>query len=149
MFIRYILFLLLLLTSCDKKDVVEDGLRWASPSAGEHMPDTLHVATLYGSSSYFYFQSDEVMGYDYDLINHFSAFTTIPLKIHLADSRDELLKMLRTNKVDLIAFNMYETRSLKAEFDFVAFQEDSYIVLVQEIGLQTVGETCAESKVDS
>jgi len=138
MFIRFILFLLLLLTSCAKKDVVEDGLRWASPSAGEDMPDTLHVATMYGSGSYFYFRSDEIMGYDYDLINHLAEFVNIPLKIHLADSRDELLTMLKSNQVDLIAFNMYETKALKAAFDFVAFQEDSYMVLVQEIGLQTV-----------
>ncbi|MDD2284783.1 MAG: transglycosylase SLT domain-containing protein [Paludibacter sp.] len=140
MFIRYILFFLLLLTSCTKKDLIDDGLPWASSSAGEQAPDTLHVATLYGSSSYFYFRGDEIMGYDYELINHFAEFTGVPVKIHLAASQDEMLSMLRHHRVDLIAYSMYETRALKTEFDFVAFQEDSYMVLVQEIGLQTVSD---------
>ena len=111
-----------------------------SHTASRQVFDTLHVATLYGSSSYFNFRSDEIMGYDYDLINHFAEFSGIPLKIHLAQSTDEMLQMLRHNRIDLIAYSMYETKTLKNEFDFVAFQEDSYMVLVQEIGLQTVSD---------
>ena len=51
-----------------------------------------------------------------------------------------MLKMLRNHQVDLIAYSMYETKKLKQQFDFVAFQEDSYMVLVQEIGLLTVSD---------
>lgn len=140
MFIRSFLFFLLLLTSCVQKDVNNDELPPAGSSAVEQVQDTLHVATLYGSSSYFYFRGDEIMGYDYDLINHFAEFTGLPVKIHLADSRDDMLNMLRHNRVDLIAYSMYETRALRDEFDFVAFQEDSYMVLVQEIGMQTISD---------
>ncbi|MDO9635088.1 MAG: transglycosylase SLT domain-containing protein [Paludibacter sp.] len=140
MFIRYILFFLLLLNSCSKGDLSPDGLQLTSPTDGEQVPDTLHVATLYGSSSYFYFSSDEVMGYDYDLIMHFAEFLGIPVKIHLADTKDEMLKMLRHKQIDLITYSLYETKPLKSEFEFVAFQEDSYMVLVQLIGLQTVSE---------
>lgn len=140
MFIRFILFLLLLLISCTNKDLIDDGLPRAGSSASEQVQDTMHVATLYGSSSYFYFRGDEIMGYDYDLINHFAEFSAIPVKIHLADTREEMLNMLRNNRVDLIVYSMYETKALKKEFDFVAFQEDSYMVLVQEIGLQTVSD---------
>lgn len=140
MYIRYILFLVLLLNSCNNKDFVGDVLPRVSHTASRQVFDTLHVATLYGSSSYFNFRSDEIMGYDYDLINHFAEFSGIPLKIHLAQSTDEMLQMLRHNRIDLIAYSMYETKTLKNEFDFVAFQEDSYMVLVQEIGLQTVSD---------
>ncbi|MDD4489448.1 MAG: transglycosylase SLT domain-containing protein [Paludibacter sp.] len=140
MFIRQILFLLLILTSCTEKDIITDELRLASPSAKEQIPDTLHVATRYGSSSYFYFRGDEIMGYDYELINHFAEFKGIPVKIHVAASQEEMLNMLRQNRVDLVAYSMYETKLLKSEFDFVAFQEDSYMVLVQEIGLQTISD---------
>ncbi|MEA4986003.1 Membrane-bound lytic murein transglycosylase F [bioreactor metagenome] len=140
MFIRLVLFLLLLLTSCVQQDVKNDELPPAGPSAEEQVQDTMHVATLYGSSSYFNFRGDEIMGYDYDLVNHFAEFSGVPVKIHLADSREEMLNMLRHNRIDLIAYSMYETKALKDEFDFVAFQEDSYMVLVQEIGMQTVSD---------
>lgn len=122
MFIRLVLFLLLLLTSCVQQDVKNDELPPAGPSAEEQVQDTMHVATLYGSSSYFNFRGDEIMGYDYDLVNHFAEFSGVPVKIHLADSREEMLNMLRHNRIDLIAYSMYETKALKDEFDFVAFQ---------------------------
>ncbi len=138
MFIRFILFLLLILSACDYKEVSKESIFNISASKGSNVSsDTLHVATMYGSSSYFYFR-DEAVGYDFELVQHLSEILDKPLKIHLADSREELLHMLRHNRVDLIAYSLYETKSLKQDFDFVAFQDDSYMVLVQQIGLQTV-----------
>lgn len=115
-----------------------------APDAGkspaeETVRDTLHVATMYGSSSYFNFR-DEVMGNDYEMADDLATYAGRPLKIHLAKTSDEMLNMLRNNKVDVIAYSIYETKILKEEFRFVAFQEDSYMVLVQRIGLKTVSD---------
>ncbi|MEA4937421.1 MAG: transglycosylase SLT domain-containing protein [Paludibacter sp.] len=101
--------------------------------------DTLHVATMYGSSSYFNFR-DEIMGNDYEMADDLASYAGRPLKIHLAKSTDEMLKMLRERKVDIIAYSIYETKALKDKFRFVAFQEDSYMVLVQRIGLKNVSD---------
>lgn len=135
-----IFFLLLFSISCTQKATDIDGGNKDSLPLLDQVYDTLQVATMYGSNSYFNFRDNEIMGYDYDLVNHFSEYTGVPIKIHVANNQDEMIKMLRSKKVDLIACGIYESKSLKSEFDFVAYQQDSYMVLVQEIGLHTISD---------
>ena len=138
MFVRIFLSFLLLLISC-KNYFLTDILSSGDQLAETHIiSDTLHVATLYGASSYFNYRDQEIMGYDYELVQAFAQANEIPLKVHLAQTETEMLKMLKHKQVDLIAYDMFETNTLKHKFDFVAYQEDSYMVLVQEIGLKAV-----------
>jgi membrane-bound lytic murein transglycosylase F len=135
---KLILLFLFVLTACEFKEADGDIKPVSTESQQQQSSqDTLHVATMYGSSSYFQFR-DEFMGYDLELAEDFAVFAQRPLKIHLAKTQDEMLDMLRNEEVDIVAFSMYETNALKKEFKFVAYQEDSYMVLVQQIGLKTV-----------
>lgn len=138
MMFRFLLFLLVLLTAC-KPDSVRMLEAFDSFQPETTLPDTLQVVTLEGPSSYFRF-NDQEMGYDYELIQQFSAFAQLPIKITIADNEREMLRMLRNGKAHLAASSLYETLALKKDFSFVAYQEHSYMVLVQNIGLNTVTE---------
>lgn len=141
MFFKYLIpLLLLLLASCSDDIFLKKEQVWASKQmqVETDLPDTLHVGTQYGSSSYFQFMGDEIMGYEYDLVHDFSEFTNLPVKFHIAKSEAELLDLLRHKKIDLVAKSMFTTKALKQEFEFIAYQEDSYMVLVQEIDLHTI-----------
>ena len=132
--------LLFVFYACDFKETGSD----TTPDAGKsqevkNIQDTLHIATMYGSSSYFNFR-DEVMGNDFEMAEDLALYAERPLKIHLAKTTNEMLDMLRNGRVDIIAYSMYETLVLKEEFQFAAYQEDSYMVLVQQIGLKTVSD---------
>lgn len=139
MIVKIFLFLLLAFSSCNKMEKFTGNNTSAALKGDQISSDTLHVATLYGSSSYFHFRND-VLGYDVDLATHFAQFAGRPLRVHVATSQRQLYDMLRSGRVDLIAHTQYETRQLRQEFAFVAWQEDSYMVLVQRIGLNTVTE---------
>ena len=140
MFFRYLIPLLWLLVSCSDGVFHKKRHLWASQQIVDELPDTLHVATQYGSCSYFQFRADEIMGYEYDLVHDFSEHYNLPVKFHIAKSEEELFNWLRLNKIDLVAKGIYHTKVLKNEFEFLACQEDTYMVLVQEIGLRMVSE---------
>lgn len=135
---RFLLFSLVLLSAC-KPDSVSMLEVFDSFQQETSLPDTLEVITLEGPSSYFRFNEQE-MGYDYELIQDFSEFVQLPIKITIADNEREMLRKLRNGKAHLAAYSLYETRALKEDFSFVAHQEHSYMVLVQNIGLNTVTE---------
>lgn len=129
------LFLILLSCSTDKQELKESG--YDEVAIPELSSDTLHVATLYGSSSYFRFR-DEILGYDVELSAHLARHIKKPLQIHLARTRQQMIDWLDEGTVELIAYDMYESRELKSKYQFVAYQPDSYLVLVQLIGVNTV-----------
>ena len=129
------LFLILLSCSTDKQELKESGSD--EVAIPELSSDTLHVATLYGSSSYFRFR-DEILGYDVELSAHLARHIKKPLQIHLARTRQQMIDWLDEGTVELIAYDMYESRELKSKYQFVAYQPDSYLVLVQLIGVNTV-----------
>lgn len=140
MYFRYLLPLLLLLMACSDDVFLRKEHHWVSRAIEVEtgLPDTLHVGTIYGSFSYFQFMGDEFMGYEHDLVHDFSQFANLPVKFHIAKSETELLDWLRHKKIDLVAKSTFPTKALKQEFEFIAYQEDSYMVLVQEIGLHTI-----------
>ena len=129
------LFLILLSCSTDNQELKESGSD--EVAIPELSSDTLHVATLYGSSSYFRFR-DEILGYDVELSAHLARHIKKPLQIHLARTRQQMIDWLDEGTVELIAYDMYESRELKSKYQFVAYQPDSYLVLVQLIGVNTV-----------
>lgn len=135
--VRVLLGLFLLLISCspDQQEVKDNGSDEVTPPVVSL--DTLHVATMYGSSSYFRFR-DEILGYDVELSAQLARHIDKPLRIHLARTRQQMLDWLDEGRVELIAYDMYESRELKRKYQFVAYQPDSYLVLVQLIGVNTV-----------
>ena len=99
--------------------------------------DTLRVATMYGSTSYFLYR-DEIMGYDYELAQNYAKQLNVNLKISIAQSEAEMIQLLLDRKVDIVCYNIVETKELKRTFTFVLPQSDSYQVIVQNIGSKAI-----------
>ncbi|MDR3653441.1 MAG: transporter substrate-binding domain-containing protein [Paludibacter sp.] len=112
-------------TSNDLKDIIKS--------------DTLRVATMYGSTSYFLFR-DELMGFDYEMVENLADYLHVNIEISVASSQQEMTEWLADNKVDLIARNMIETKELKRQFDFVLPQSESYQVLVQQVSANAISD---------
>ena len=99
--------------------------------------DTLRVATMYGSTSYFLFR-DELMGFDYEMIENLSNYLHLNLKISIATSENEMIQWLNDNEVDMVVYNVIQTKELKKNFNFVLPQSESYQVLVQNMGTNSI-----------
>jgi len=129
----FALFIFLFLTSCLSKNEENKTEIVSADLSNILVSDTLRVATMYGSTSYFLFR-DELMGYDYELAQNFAKYLNVNLKIIIAKSETEMIQLLQERKVDLIAYNFIETKQLKQVFSFVLPQSESYQVLIQNIG---------------
>ena len=101
--------------------------------------DTLRVATMYGSTSYFLFR-DELMGFDYEMVENLANYLHLNLEISIATSENEMAQWLQDNKVDVVAYNVIETKAFKRNFNFVLPQSESYQVLVQNIGTNALSD---------
>jgi membrane-bound lytic murein transglycosylase F len=134
MMFRLLIWFFILLWSCSGELPTSD----ADVSFDKALDsDTLHVTTLYGSTSYFVFRN-EVIGFDVEMAGSLADFLGKPLRIHLARTKEQMIDWLTEGRVDLVAYDVYETRDLKRRFRFVAHQNDSHLVLVQLIGVNTV-----------
>lgn len=129
----FALFIFLFLASCLPKKEKNKTETVSADLSNILVSDTLSVATMYGSTSYFLFR-DELMGYDYELAQNFAKYLNVNLKIVIAKSETEMIQLLQERKVDLIAYNFTETKDLKQVFSFVLPQSESYQVLIQNIG---------------
>ena len=76
-----------------------------SPDAAHRLPDTLRVATLYGSTSYFLYRGEE-MGYDYSLVDSLARQKGMALDLVVTKSLTRAVEMLDSGKVDLIAYQV-------------------------------------------
>ncbi len=101
--------------------------------------DTLRVATMSGSTSYFLFR-DETMGFDYEMAKNLAGYLHLNMKLIIARSETEMTDWLRDGKVDMIAYNFIETKELKTKFSFVLPQTESYQVLVQNMGANALSD---------
>jgi membrane-bound lytic murein transglycosylase F len=101
--------------------------------------DTLRVATMYGSTSYFLFR-DELMGFDYEMAQNLANYLHLNLEISIATSENEMAQWLQENKVDIVAYNITQTKELKSNFSFVLPQSESFQVLVQNMGANALSE---------
>ena len=81
--------------------------------------DTLRVATMYGSTSYFLFR-DELMGFDYEMAENLAEYLHINLKINIAKSETEMYQLLQERKVDMVCYNVIETKELKSNVNSVS-----------------------------
>jgi membrane-bound lytic murein transglycosylase F len=101
--------------------------------------DTLKVATMYGATSYFIFR-DEMMGFDYEMATDLAKQLNVNLKIIVAKNENELVQLLQEGKVDVVCYNMIETKELKKQFKYVLPQSDCYQVIVQNVGVKPLSE---------
>lgn len=95
--------------------------------------DTLRAATMPGITSYFLFRKT-IMGYDYELVSNLAKYLDVQLDLQVVHTEQELIQLLRTGAVDIIAYNMYETKALKKDFLFVFPRFKSHQVLIQRLG---------------
>lgn len=66
-------------------------------------PDTLHVATLYGPTSYFNYRGED-MGIEYENIRRFAKEEGMVLDLHVARNISDLIDMLQQGQVDVAAY---------------------------------------------
>lgn len=129
----FLILLVLPLHSCFHRKTEQTEAPVLSDLKDIKKSDTLRVATMYGSTSYFLFR-DELMGFDYEMVDNLADYLNVNLKITVARSRSEMIGWLRAGKVDLVAYNTFQTKDLRKVFDFVLPQSESYQVLVQNMG---------------
>ena len=97
----------------------------------EHrLPDTLRVATLYSPTSYFIYR-DEPMGYDYSLLQQFAADKGMEVELTVATSLPNMLALLDSGKVDLLAYEIPVTAEYKQKVLACGPEQLTHQVLVQ------------------
>lgn len=108
--------------------------------------DILIIGTLYGSTSYFLYR-DEYLGYDFEVAQHLAKKMGVKLKVVEMKTEFELEKLLQERSIDLICYDIIETKELKKLFNFVFPQDNSYQVLVQNISAKNISDvTLLEGK---
>jgi len=93
----------------------------------------LRVATMRGATSYFVYRN-QILGYNFELINDFAKHLNLVLDIQLANTEQELIRLLSAGEVDIIAYNLFETKKRKQDFHFVFPRFASHQVLIQQRG---------------
>ncbi len=126
-------------TSCGTKKSDESALQSSKDLNQIIKSDTLRVATMYGSTSYFLFR-DELLGFDYEMAENIANFLHLNLEISIAHTQKEMVQWLEEGRVDMVAYNVIETKELRQKYDFVLAQEDSYQVLVQKMGVSSLSD---------
>ena len=128
-----------LFASCVQKNSERQSYSKSSDLKEITKSDTLRVATMYGSTSYFLFR-DELMGFDYEMVENLANYLHLNLEISIATSETEMAQWLQNNEVDVVAYNVIETKEFKNKFHFVLPQSESYQVLVQNTGVNALSD---------
>jgi len=140
---KYLLLLLLfsvfLFAYCGQKEKIVSSVSSSSDLKNIIAYDTLRVATMYGATSYFLYR-DELMGFDYEMVQNLARHLKVNLKITIAKNEEEMIKLLKDGQVDLVTYNMIETKELKRNFKFVLPQSDCYQILVQNMGVEALSD---------
>jgi len=137
--ISILIIILTLFASCSNKGKDLSSAVISSDLKGIINSDTLRVATMYGSTSYFLFR-DEYMGFDYEMAEKLAAYLHVNLKISIAKSEKEMTDLLSEKKIDLIAYNITETKENKSQFSFVLPQPETYQVVVQNMSTNAISD---------
>ena len=137
--ILIIIICLFLFTNCDTKKSDGSVVQSSIDLKEILKSDTLRVATMYGSTSYFLFR-DELLGFDYEMAANLANYLHVNLKISIARSEKEMTQWLEDGKIDIVSYNVIETKNLKRRYHFVLPQDDSYMVLVQAIGANALSD---------
>ena len=134
-----IMVFILLCASCGTKKTAESAVQSSVDLKEIINSDTLKVATMYGSTSYFLFR-DELLGFDYEMAQNLANYLRLNLEIKIARTEKEMTQWLEAGDVDIVAYNTIETKDLKSKFKFVLAQPDSHQVLVQSMGANALAD---------
>lgn len=93
--------------------------------------DTLRVGTMYGATSYFYYQDDPV-GYDYELAQQLADYLNLQLDVRIASTEAELRNMLELGEIDVICYDF--SKSLSSEFHMIPTHGQGHMTLIQRKG---------------
>lgn len=115
--------LFLSLTGCGFKSDQKD-------SVNGNIPDTLHAVTLYGPTSYFTYQGQE-MGFDYENLKQFAKDEGLVLDLKVASSLKSLLEMIESGKADLAAYPIPHIEEYSKRVRHCGYKEITWQVLVQ------------------
>ncbi|MCH5247962.1 MAG: transglycosylase SLT domain-containing protein [Muribaculaceae bacterium] len=97
------------------------------------LPDTLRVGTLYSPTSYFQFR-DEVMGYDYSLIQQLGKDKNMEVEFSVASSLPSLIELLDSGYIDIIAYDVPVTGEYREKVIPCGYEHLSTQLLVQKKG---------------
>lgn len=100
-------------------------------------PDTLHVATLYGPTSYFNYRGQE-MGFDFENVRRFAEDEGMVLDLKIAPSLPALLKMVNNKEVQLAAYPIPVIEEYKNAVKHCGHKEITWQVLVQPGGKDVI-----------
>lgn len=113
----------------------------------EKHPDTLHVATLYGPTSYFNYRGQE-MGFDYENVKRFAADAGYILDLKVAPNLHSLINMVAAGEIELAAYPIPVIEEYNRMVRHCGKKEVTWQVLVQPAGknritdvTQIVGKT--------
>lgn len=90
----------------------------------------LIVTTLYSSTSYFQYRM-QPMGYEYEMIKDYAESNNLDLEIKVAPSSERMYEMLDSGIVDVIAYPVFVTNSMKDKYTYCGKEEQSSQVLIQ------------------
>ncbi|MBD5415331.1 MAG: transglycosylase SLT domain-containing protein [Bacteroides sp.] len=103
----------------------------AADPAPDSMPDTLRVGTLYSPTSFFIYRGDS-LGIDYDLARQLADSLRLPMTLRVARSLPQLLAMLDSGVINLVAYPVPITAEYSAEALPCGFVSTDCQVLVQQ-----------------
>lgn len=99
----------------------------------EEIPDTLHVATLYGPASFFYYR-DTIMGYDYDMMEMLASDHHRVVDWMVVNSMDEAVALIDSGKALVIAAPIPVDGEYRDRLRFCGPEANIEQVLVQPPG---------------
>jgi len=111
----------------------------SSTNAEDAPPDTLHVATLYGPTSYFNYRGQE-MGFDYENVKRFANDENLVLDLKVAPTLQSLLNMIENGDIDLAAYPIPVIEEYKNLAKHCGYKEVTWQVLVQPDGKDKISD---------
>lgn len=135
-----IVITLLVLTSCNNKSEqspMSKSETLPTITVRHDFPDTLVVGTIYSPASFFILKGD-TLGYDYERICAFARENKMGIKFHVATSMKELIAYVENNKVHVAAYEIPITAEYKQHVIHCGAQNETYQVLVQKEGKDTI-----------
>ena len=130
----FFLFLCAFFLNCTKETEIPNAEQTANRDLDQILTsDTLRAATMRGASSYFLHRS-QILGYNFELISNFAKHLSVELDIQIVNTEQELIRLLSAGEVDIIAYNLFETKERKQDFYFVFPRFASHQVLIQRRG---------------
>lgn len=124
-----IILLFVLISGCRQKPAESSPKREDLPEI--ETSKELRVLTLYSSTSYFLYRSEE-MGYEFELARRFALSLGLHIKVIVAENTSKLIEMLENGEGDVVAYTLPVTNELRQRLIFCGEEIITHQVLVQQ-----------------